>query len=259
MGIPGKSTERGAWEVVSDISAAVGLPVIFQDSWYIAVHKPPGLLVHCSRIARGIHENLVDKLQEQLGRQVFVVHRLDRGTSGVMVLALSSEAAGRLSAKFEAREVTKRYLTVVRGWVEPPEGVNDRPLRQWPGEPERPARTRYRTLARAELPFPSQNHPSSRYSLLDVHPETGRRQQIRRHFSGLSHPVIGDGSHGDKRQNRFIRERYGLCRMLLMAVEIGFRHPFLDRDLSLVCPPDPPTLVFLRQVFPAAMGLPNFP
>ncbi|HOT29841.1 MAG TPA: pseudouridine synthase [Candidatus Ozemobacteraceae bacterium] len=227
-----------------------GLQIIYRDEWYVAIHKPVGVLVHPTRIAEATAETLLPIICGQLGRRVYPVHRLDRATSGVLVLALSSEAAGKLSAQFEARKVEKTYLAVVRGWFRPPEGVIDRQMRQWPGEPLQDAVTRYRTLAAVELPIPVGPHQTSRYSLVEVNPETGRRQQIRRHFSGAAHPIVGDTSQGDRHHNLVFRERFGCDRMLLMAQEIRFDHPWLGRRLRLVCPPDESVRRILGTLFP---------
>ncbi|HOY67817.1 MAG TPA: pseudouridine synthase [Candidatus Ozemobacteraceae bacterium] len=226
------------------------LEILYQDEWYVAVHKPVGLLVHPTRIAEATAETLLPIICEQLGRRVLPVHRLDRATSGALVMALSSEAAGKLSAQFESRNVEKTYLAVVRGWFQPPDGVIDRRMHQWPGEPLQEAITRYRTLETVELPVPVGPHATSRYSLVEVKPETGRRQQIRRHFSGVAHPIVGDTSQGDRAHNLSVRDRFGCDRMLLMAVEIRFDHPWLGRRLRVVCPPDAKTIGILDALFP---------
>jgi tRNA pseudouridine65 synthase len=236
--------------------AAPRLEVLFQDEWFVAVHKPSGVLMHPTKIAPLGDETLLYTLRRQLRRRVFPVHRLDRGTSGVVVLALHSEAAGRLSELFHHRQVEKTYLTVIRGFMDP-EGVIDRPLRTWPGEPERDARTEYRTLATVELPIPIHPHQTCRYSLLEVRPGTGRRQQIRRHFSGLSHPVIGDRSHGDSRHNRLFRERFDCPRLLLAAVRIAFPHPFTAAPVEVVCPLEPVFARVAHTLFPEAQPAPR--
>ena len=228
------------------------IPILYQDEWYVACNKPVDLLVHRSGMAPRHQKTLLPILRDQLGQRVYPVHRLDRGTSGVLMFALSSEAAGKLSRLFEARMVEKVYLAVVRGWMRPVDGVIDRPLSPLPGEEPQEACTRYRTLSTIELPIAVGPHPTSRYSLLEVKPETGRRRQIRRHFSGVSHPVIGDGSHGDSRHNRVFRERFHSTRLLLMARRLRFFHPFLARNLVVSCPPDEPTGRLLNELFPDA-------
>jgi tRNA pseudouridine65 synthase len=238
--------------VGAETSAVSHIPVLYRDDWYVVVDKPPDLLVHHSGMAPKSLPDLVSILQDQVGKKVYPVHRLDRKTSGLLVLALSSEAAGKLSALFEARLVAKTYLAVVRGWLDPTDGQIDRPLSQLPGEPVRAARTRYITIATTEVPIPSGRHPTSRYSFLEVNPETGRRQQIRRHFAGMAHPIIGDGSHGDKEHNRIFREYYQCPRLLLLATRVRFLHPFSGRQLTVKCAPDQATGFLLTRLFPGA-------
>lgn len=232
------------------MDAEYKLPILYLDEWYVAIHKPVGLLVHPTRIAEPTAETLLPIICDQLGKKVYPVHRLDRATSGVLVMALSSEAAWKLSSQFESRNVEKTYLAVVRGWFTPSDGVIDRQMRQWPGEPLQKAVTRYKTLSTVELPIPVPPHPSSRYSLIEVRPETGRRQQIRRHFSGAAHPIIGDTSQGDRHHNLVFSERFRNDRMLLMAVGISFDHPWLGRRLRIDCPPDEKVVKMLDEVFP---------
>jgi len=233
-----------------------GLSILYLDEWYVVIHKPAGLLVHPTRIADATAKSLLPIICRQLGRRVYPVHRLDRATSGALVMALSSEAAGKLSVQFEARTVEKTYLAAVRGWFRPPEGIIDRQMRQWPDEPLQDAVTRYRTVSTVELPIPVPPHPASRYSLVEVYPETGRRQQIRRHFSGVAHPIIGDTSQGDRHHNQVFRERFQCERMLLMAVGIRFDHPWLHRRLRVVCPPDDKVMNILSNIF---HDMPIFP
>ncbi|MBF0543165.1 MAG: hypothetical protein HQM08_01965 [Candidatus Riflebacteria bacterium] len=223
--------------------------VLYQDEWYVAIHKPAGWLVHPTKIAPVARKSILPVLSNQLGQPIFPVHRLDCATSGVLIFGMSSQATGKLSDLFEKREVEKTYLAVVRGWMNPADGKIERDLSPWPGEPPQQAVTNYRTLATSELPIPIHPHKTCRYSLLEVKPYTGRRQQIRRHFSGVSHPVIGDTSHGDQRHNRAFKEHFQCERLLLMAVELTFQHPFLKKDLILTCPPDSATDLLLKKIF----------
>ncbi|MBF0502369.1 MAG: hypothetical protein HQM09_19675 [Candidatus Riflebacteria bacterium] len=223
--------------------------ILYQDEWYVAIDKPVGWLVHPTKIAPVTRKAILPVLRDQLCRHIYPVHRLDCGTSGVLLFGLSSQAAGKLSVMFEKREIDKTYLAVIRGWLSPSDGSIDRDLSPWPGEPAQLAVTTYKTLAKIELPIPVSPHQTSRYSLIEVKPRTGRRQQIRRHFSGVSHPVIGDTSHGDQRHNRVFIDNFQSERLLLMAVEISFHHPFQKKDLTLTCPPDYSTGQLLHKLF----------
>jgi tRNA pseudouridine65 synthase len=165
------------------------------------------------------------------------VHRLDRATSGCLLVAFDREVAGELGRSFMSREVDKDYLAVCRGWPEP-ELLLDYALDGGPGKPERkPAVTRFTRLATAELAMPSAQHPSSRYALLACSPHTGRYRQIRRHLKHLSHHLIGDSSHGDGRHNRNFRMS-GVHRMLLHAWRLSFRHPSSGLAINAFAPLD---------------------
>jgi tRNA pseudouridine65 synthase len=170
---------------------------------------------------------------------VHPVHRLDRPTSGVLVFALDREAAGLLGRAFEEGRVEKTYLAVVRG--HPPEQlVVDHPL----ADPEggaaggrpREARTVLRRLGTAELPWPVDCWPTSRYALLELRLETGRRHQIRRHLHHVSHPVIGDSTWGKAVHNRLFRQHFGVGRLLLACVALGFPHPADGRPMRVTAP-----------------------
>lgn len=212
------------------------LPVLYADEWLAAVVKPCGLLAHRSPIAPGEHDVLLYRLRAQFGRRVFLPHRLDRATSGVVLVAFSEPIARALGRAFAERQVEKRYLAFVRGWFEPAEGTIDRPLTV-PGRGLRPALTHYRTLAQAELSIPTPPHPTTRWSLVEARPETGRYHQIRRHFKYANHPVLGDTEHGDSRHNRLLRS-FGIHRLMLHARVLALRHPVSGESLLLEAPLD---------------------
>lgn len=204
----------------------------------MAVNKPSGLLVHRSKIAIDEDDFLLDRLRAQTGTNLFLAHRLDRATSGVLLLAKSREMAGELGRIFMAREVRKRYLAVVRGWPED-EGMIDYPL---PGVrergPRKPALTRWRTLATTTVPIELGRYSEQRYALVEVSPETGRYRQIRKHFHHVSHHIIGDTSHGRGDHNRLWRIHFSMHRMLLHAWQLAFVQPASGASLVLTAPPD---------------------
>lgn len=224
------------------------LPVLYHDEHLIAVHKPSGLLVHRSMLDRHETRFALQIVRDQIGQYVYPVHRLDRGTSGVLVMALDAGIAGTLGQSFETRGVHKTYLAVVRG--HPPEsGSIDHPLtRQYdeyefrsaaPSAETQEALTRYRRLGLAELPVAVDRYPTSRYALLEVFPETGRRHQIRRHLKHIAHPIIGDATHGKGRHNRFFQEHFGSKRLLLACTGIRLNHPKSGEILDLRAAPAP--------------------
>ena len=213
------------------------LPVLYGDDTLAVICKPAGLMAHASPMARGEDDFLVDRLREQFARDVVLVHRLDRATSGCVLIAFDRDTAAALGAQFMERSVDKTYLAVCRGWPEE-SGVIDHPLDGGPGKPmKKPAVTAYRRLATAELEQPSEDFPTSRYALLECTPDTGRWRQIRRHLKHIFHHLIGDTSHGDGRHNRAFRMR-GVHRMLLHAHALGFAHPRSGERIEAIAPLD---------------------
>lgn len=201
------------------------LQLLHLDDWLAVVNKPAGLMVHDSKLARGEDDFLADRLRDQLGRPIFLVHRLDRATSGCLLLAFDRETAGTLGKALMAGEVDKDYLTVCRGWPAEDAWRVEHDLDGGPGKPvKKPAVTDFQCLERGELQVPSGEFATSRYALLRCQPQTGRFRQIRRHLKHLSHHMIGDTSHGDGRHNRTFRMQ-GVHRMLLHAERLRFPHP----------------------------------
>lgn len=208
------------------------LPVLFLDDHLVAIDKPPGLLVHRSDIDRHETRFAVQLLRDQLGRRVYPAHRLDKGTSGVLLFAFEPAIVKALAQQFESGTVEKTYRAVVRGW--PPEaGTIDHALarkfddygRQLPNAEAQPAVTHYRRLATIELPVAVDRYPTSRYALMELKPQSGRQHQLRRHMKHIGHPIIGDATHGKGIHNRYFQQAFGCHRLLLACIHLGFRHP----------------------------------
>lgn len=212
----------------------MNLRILYQDDDLVAVDKPAGLLVHRTRIADE-QAAALQQVRDLVGRRVNPVHRLDRPTSGVLLFAFEADTTRLLQAMFNDGRAHKRYLAVVRGHA-PEHGVIDRPLRQDRHKPERSARTIYRRLYTAEAPFPAGRYNTARFSLLEAEPQTGRLHQLRRHFAHLRHPIIGDTTHGDGKQNRAFREHVGVHRLLLMARALTLPHPRHGEQLRVLAP-----------------------
>ncbi|HLT38603.1 MAG TPA: pseudouridine synthase [Enhygromyxa sp.] len=196
------------------------LEIVHADEHLVAIAKPSGMLVH-----RGWARDdvvAVDLLHAQLGRQVWPLHRLDRGTSGVVVFALDVEAAREFSAALERGEIEKRYVALTRGHA-PDEILIDYALRRVDSDsPDRqPAQTLIRRLGHVAL-HPGHRPEGDRYSLVEAVPYTGRTHQIRRHLKHIAHPIIGDVRYGKGAHNRMFRERFGLHRLALHAAELRF-------------------------------------
>ena len=218
--------------------------ILYQDEWLVAVDKPPGLLVHRTGLDAGETQFALQLLRDQLGRPVWPAHRLDKGTSGVLLFALDAETARALGLAFEAPDlVRKTYRAVVRGWPSA-EGLIAHPLKRLEDDARagrvevQDAQTRYRTLERYELPLPYSGFPTTRCALVELQPLTGRRHQLRRHMKHLAHPIIGDATHGKGPLNRAVAERLGLQRLWLHALRLELPHPVSAAPLSIEAPCD---------------------
>lgn len=221
------------------------LTLLHADEHLVAIDKPPGLLVHRTQLAAGEHEAALQLLRDQLDQPVWPVHRLDRGTSGVLLFALSPEVASLLGAMFEQGRMEKRYLTLVRGWPQADKGLVDHPLARDPelpsaGQTMLAAQTRWRVLERIEWPLVTDpRFPTTRVALLEAEPLQGRRHQIRRHLKHIAHPILGDATHGKGPLNRTVATFLGTQRLWLHARELKLTHPVTGAPLHLQALPGP--------------------
>ncbi|MBT1444754.1 tRNA pseudouridine(65) synthase TruC [Shewanella sp. JM162201] len=229
----------------ADIAFADTAPhieILYEDEALVAIHKPAGLLVHRSYLARREHWFAMQLTRDLVGCHVFPVHRLDRPTSGVLLFAKSSEVANALCNQFANHTVCKTYLALVRGNMHEA-GILDYPLKEEldeladkdvdPDKPAQDAITHYLPLLNTEIPYYSGRYPSSRFALMQLLPQTGRKHQLRRHMAHLRHPIIGDTTHGDGKQNRFFREHFGLNRLWLIAKRLEFIHPLTGAPIAV--------------------------
>ena len=208
------------------------LSLLHFDDHLVAVDKPAGLLVHPGRESVD-RVTCLSLLRSQLDRWVWPVHRLDRQTSGVLVMGLSKEAAAGMQESMLDGGVEKTYVAIVRGHLQERILV-DRPLKRI-DSPDHldDARSEIIPIGTAEIDEPVGRYPTARYSLVAVRPQTGRRHQIRRHLAGLSHPILGDTRYGDGRHNRLVRRRFDLHRLALHALSLRFPHPDDGKTLVL--------------------------
>jgi tRNA pseudouridine65 synthase len=207
------------------------LEIVYQDEHLIAINKPHGLLVHRSLIANDAKEFALQMLRDQINRRVSPVHRLDRKTGGLLLFAFEKDVESALHQLFRDGGVTKRYLAIVRGYA--PDSMDiDYPLVKENGAIQ-DAFTSFVTLKRAELDIPLGKHPTSRYSLVEATPTTGRMHQLRKHFAHIFYPIIGDRKHGCNKQNRFFKSEWEMTTMLLHASELEFIHPVTKEKIHL--------------------------
>jgi tRNA pseudouridine32 synthase/23S rRNA pseudouridine746 synthase len=215
-----------------------GLDLAYCDDSLLIVNKPAGLLSVPGRGADKA-DNLTSRVQNEFPGS-FSVHRLDMGTSGLLVFARSKDMHRRLSLLFRERRVNKRYVALVEGHVGLAMGEVDLPLvADWPNRPRqkvdfttgKPSLTRYRLQEHMQITIPSSVHPDKRCfaaSRVELEPVTGRTHQLRVHMAALGHPVVGDGLYGE-----------GTCRsagrMLLHSRLLSFPHPLSGKQLTLAC------------------------
>ncbi len=204
------------------------LELLYQDEFLVVVNKPVGLL---SVPGRGTDkaDSLVTRVQRQFP-DALIVHRLDRDTSGLMVLARGTEMHRRLSMAFAAREVDKRYVARVAGKpLETLGEINLPIIVDWPNRPKqhvnyetgKPSLTRYSLLSHDVV---------NNASLLELEPVTGRTHQLRVHLSEIGHPILGDTLYGGGVAN-------AAKRLLLHARLLNFVHPHNNEPLQFICEP----------------------
>lgn len=219
------------------------LVILFQDEHLVAVNKPAGLLVHRTNLAKDEEDAVVQRLRDQTGKWVFPVHRLDRGTSGVLVMAFSPEVARRLSAQFAESKTKKTYHCLVRGYCDD-YGVINYPLAKLNEQKgrsrfkiegtEREAETSFTRLSQYLLPVPVSRYDSMRLSWLQVTPKQGRKHQIRRHFKHYLNPLVGDSCYGCRHINKVAKEIWSDdFRLMLHASSLEFNHPITNQPITL--------------------------
>lgn len=217
------------------------ITILYEDDSLVAIHKPAGLLVHRTYLSRKEKFFAMQLTRDKVGCHVFPVHRLDRPTSGVLLFAKNSEVANLLCQQFENHTIEKTYLALVRGNMHVCDRL-DYPLKEEMDKiadkfakekPPQNAITYYEPLLNAEIPFSSGRYPTSRFSLVKLQPLTGRKHQLRRHLAHLRHPIIGDTTHGDGKQNRFFREHFKCNRLWLIAKKLCFIHPISLQSITI--------------------------
>jgi tRNA pseudouridine65 synthase len=207
------------------------LEIVYQDEHIIAINKPHGLLVHRSSIANDAKVFALQLLRDQVGQHVSPVHRLDRKTGGLLLFAFEKDVEIAMHQQFQNAQVQKKYLAILRGHSPDQQDI-DYPLAKENGTLQE-AFTSFVTLKRSELQIPFGKHSTSRYSLVEATPTTGRMHQLRRHFAHIFYPIIGDRKHGCNKQNRFFKETWEMTTMLLHASQLSFNHPVTGVPLTL--------------------------
>ncbi|TXD58273.1 pseudouridine synthase [Polaribacter sp. IC066] len=205
----------------------MNLEIIFEDEYIICVNKPNNILVHHAFLSRNVsdEDSLLQLIDKELHIKVYPIHRLDRKTSGMILMAKEKEFVSKFQELFTAKEIQKTYYGVVRGFS-PETKIIDSPVKGRDANVHKEALTHLKTLENITLNIPVKPYDSSRYSLVEFLPQTGRMHQLRVHSNKISHPLIGDTKYGDKNHDMMFEENFGWKNLFLHAGKLEFTHPF---------------------------------
>ena len=212
----------------------MNLDIIFEDEYIICINKPNNMLVHHAHHSRNVADetSLLQLITEITGLKTYPIHRLDRKTSGSILLAKETKYVSKFQDLFIDNQIIKTYFGVVRGHA-PETKIIDSPVKGRDGKVHKEALTHLRTLKKTVLAIPVKPYDSSRYSLVALLPKTGRMHQLRVHMNKISHPLIGDAKYGDKNHDIMFDENFGWKNMFLHAGKLEFSHPFSSEKLTL--------------------------
>ena len=215
----------------------MNLHIIFEDDYFICVHKPNNMLVHHAHHSRNISDeiSLLQFILAEKKIKVYPIHRLDRKTSGIILLAKETKFVSKFQELFTEGEIEKTYFGVVRGFS-PDTKIIDSPVKGRDANVHKEAVTHLKTIAQITLDIPVKPYDSSRYSLVELSPKTGRMHQLRVHSTKISHPLIGDTKYGDKNHDVMFDENFGWKHLFLHAGKLAFTHPFTSEHLTLKTP-----------------------
>ena len=209
------------------------IEIVYEDKYLIVVNKPNNVLIHESHYARNIRETtLLEFLEQQLGYPVYPAHRLDRKTSGIILLLKQKENVSQFQELFTSNQIQKTYYAIVRGFS-PASGTIDSPVKNDDTGIYKDALTNYQSITNIELNIPVHPYDKSRYSLVQLTPKTGRMHQLRKHLSKISHPIVGDYKYGDRFHNRMFETEFSCIYMFLHAFQLEFIHPITNEKLQL--------------------------
>ncbi len=198
------------------------LEILHETDHYCVLNKPSGYVVHRTAGAESAPV-VLQTLRDQLGKKVFPVHRLDRSTSGNLIMAFNSLITAKLQSAISEKSALKKYLLLCRGHLNPTEGQFDRPLSD-EKKIKRNALTRYKVL-----------RPFKEVSWVEACIETGRRHQIRRHFEYEMHHLVGDVNYGKGWLNKKFKDNFDLHRIFLHCSALQFVCPVENKMIHVHC------------------------
>ena len=208
--------------------------IVYEDDFILCVSKPNNMLVHHAHHSRNVadEDSLLQVLDQQFNAKFYPIHRLDRRTSGIILMAKETKHVAPFQKLFTENAIQKTYYGVVRGHA-PETKIIDSPVKGRDGKVHKDAETHLKTVHKVILEVPVKPYDTSRYSLVELQPKTGRLHQLRIHMNKISHPLIGDAKYGDKNHNVMYDENFGWNNLFLHAHTLKFTHPFLNKEFTL--------------------------
>lgn len=218
------------------------LNIVYEDEFLLVVDKPAGLLMHPSWLDKHETDTLASRVKHYLGgAKVHTVHRLDRPTSGLVVIGKQDSIARALAEQFAGRTVEKTYWAIVRGFT-PESLIIDHPITEELDKiadrdasqlrQPQPAVTHFQRLGISELALPVSHYSKARYSWLQCSPKTGRKHQIRKHLKHIRHPIVSDSRYGCRHNNKLAAQSLGIHSLALRAISLSFQHPMTHQTLN---------------------------
>lgn len=208
--------------------------ILFEDQHIIVANKPSGIQTHITKIDPD-KTNFTDQLSQHLQKQVYPVHRLDRGTSGIILFSKNNEDASLLQEALQSMPHKKIYKAIVRGRLSD-SGLIVREMEDAYSNKKQYSKSIYRRIESFSAKLEVGKHPITFFSLLELEPITGRTHQLRRHLSKISRPIIGDKEYGDSKLNSFLYKHKMVETMLLHAETLRFYHPFNNKEVVFTAP-----------------------
>lgn len=219
----------------------IPLKTVYEDDDLMVIDKQAGIVVHAGTGGKHIEDSLVNALLFHAGGKLSqingvirpgIVHRLDKDTSGLLIVAKNNKAHLNLSEQFSGRTVQKYYMALLVGHLEPLKGVIEAPIGRSSSDRKKMAVTSLQAGRNAISAYEVQEYVGD-FTLVKVRILTGRTHQIRVHFASIKYPVVGDPLYGNDKINKLFKEEFGLERQFLHAAEVEFRQPSSGEDIHL--------------------------
>lgn len=213
------------------------IEILYEDEYFVCVSKPNNVLIHHANYSKNVSNelSLIELLYNQLDQKLYPLHRLDRKTSGILILVKDTKHVSKFQKLFYDNKIKKVYYGLVRGYT--PNNLQiDTPVKGRDSNVYKEAETILETIESFELNIPVKPYKTSRYSLVRLTPKTGRLHQLRIHMNKISHPLIGDPKYGDNNHNIMFSDKLTISNLFLHAYSITFQHPFTSKEITLKAP-----------------------